>query len=121
MFAKHCGITEKQIYAYLKGASEPGTKFYRNLLINYPNINLNWLISGQGEPLHESLDGDSVIAIDPAVGMVIDVEKELGIRLNDRQREAVVAVLRRELDRRLNEQKADISNLISSFTDRGTE
>jgi hypothetical protein len=101
VFAKHCKMSPNQIYNYLNGSQEPATKFYRNLKKEYPTVNLNWLISGHGQKYIDEHNESKVLPIDPAVGMVLDVEKELGVRLNDRQRSAVVGVLRRELDRRL--------------------
>ena len=50
VFAKKCGMSANQIYNYLNGSQEPSTKFYRNLKIRYPSINIDWLISGQGSP-----------------------------------------------------------------------
>jgi hypothetical protein len=49
-FAKNCGISENQIYIYLKGTSEPGMKFFNNMKNEYPWVNLDWLINGVGEP-----------------------------------------------------------------------
>jgi hypothetical protein len=114
-FAKKCGLAEKQIYDYLKGASVPGTKVYRKIKKRYPWVNLDWLISGHGSPTINQKEDNNIVPMDPAIGLVIEVENELSIKLNENQRQAVVAVLRRELDRRLSEQKTDIANLISSF------
>jgi hypothetical protein len=49
-FAKNCGIAETQLYGYLNGASEPGTKVYQKMKRRYPWINIDWLISGEGCP-----------------------------------------------------------------------
>lgn len=49
-FAKKCGISEKQLYIYLKGTSDPGMRFFSNMKIQYPMINIEWLITGIGEP-----------------------------------------------------------------------
>ena len=116
-FAKDCGLAEKQMYDYLKGASLPGTKIYQKIKDRYPSVNLDWLISGNGRPFIESVEENkNPIPIDPAVSLVLDVEEELGVKLNDRQRNAVVAVLRKEFERRRSDQKAEIADLISSFT-----
>jgi hypothetical protein len=115
VFVKKCGKSEPQLYAYLKGNQLPGTDFYQKLKEHYPFINLDWLISGQGNPTINQKEDNNIVPMDPAVGLVIEVENELSIKLNENQRQAVVAVLRRELDRRLSEQKTDIANLISSF------
>ena len=49
-FAEKCGITEKQIYKYLNGSSQPGTPVYVELQKQYPDVNINWLITGGGSP-----------------------------------------------------------------------
>lgn len=115
VFVKKCGKSEPQLYAYLNGTQLPGTDFYQKLKKHYPFINLDWLISGHGSPTIDQKEDDNIVPIDPAVGLIIEVENELGIKLNEKQRQAVVAVLRKELDRRFSEQKTDIANLISSF------
>jgi hypothetical protein len=51
VFAERCGTSEKQLYIYLKGASEPGMKFFRNMKEQYSKFNIEWLISGEGEPI----------------------------------------------------------------------
>jgi transcriptional regulator with XRE-family HTH domain len=55
-FAEKCGISKPQIYKYLSGVQEPGTKFYRNLKINYPSVDIGWLITGIGEMIQENKD-----------------------------------------------------------------
>ena len=50
-FAKKCGISEKQLYVYLKGASEPGMRFFSAMKCQYPFINIEWVITGEGLPL----------------------------------------------------------------------
>lgn len=52
-FAERCGIKETQLYSYLKGASEPNTKVLRNIKKEFPDICIDWLISGEGEPYFE--------------------------------------------------------------------
>ena len=45
-FAEKCGISRTQLFRYLKSQQEPGTLFYRNLKINFPWVNIGWLITG---------------------------------------------------------------------------
>lgn len=45
-FAIQCGVSRTQLFRYLKSQQEPGTIFYRNLKINFPWVDLGWLISG---------------------------------------------------------------------------
>jgi transcriptional regulator with XRE-family HTH domain len=49
-FAAQCGIKETQLYNYLKGTSEPNTKALRNIKTNFPDVSIDWLVSGIGEP-----------------------------------------------------------------------
>ncbi|BBO78607.1 hypothetical protein DSCW_60240 [Desulfosarcina widdelii] len=120
-FARKCGKSEPQLYAYLNGAQLPGTDFYRKLKEEYPQVNLNWLISEEGMPLIEHMNVENSLPIDPAVSFVFEVENELGIELKDKQRQAVLAILRRDVNRCLKEQKSDILNLISSFSEEQLE
>ena len=50
VFAKQCGFSENMIYDYLNGSQEPGTKFYEGLKRKYPNVSVDWLLTGQGNP-----------------------------------------------------------------------
>ncbi len=48
VFAKNCGIKEKQLFVYLRGEAEPGMKALRGIKEYYPNVSIDWLISGIG-------------------------------------------------------------------------
>jgi transcriptional regulator with XRE-family HTH domain len=57
MFAKKCGISPNQLHNYLNGSQEPGSKFYRGLKNKYPDVSIDWLMSGDGRPYLKK-DGD---------------------------------------------------------------
>jgi len=47
--AKELNISQPTIAKTLSGATLPSSKLFVPLLEKYPNVNLNWLISGKGE------------------------------------------------------------------------
>jgi transcriptional regulator with XRE-family HTH domain len=48
-FAQYAEISRSQLFRYLKGEQDPGTVFYQSLKTNFPWINLDWLITGEGK------------------------------------------------------------------------
>jgi len=56
--AKKLGITRPTVHSILNGSSLPSAKVLMPLIENYPNVNLNWLLSGKGEML---IDENQVI------------------------------------------------------------
>lgn len=53
-FANKCGISKSQIQKYLNGSQEPKMIFFGNLKKHFPQINIDWLIVGEGEMIVES-------------------------------------------------------------------
>lgn len=70
--AKECQVSESQFFAYLRGEQRPSHIFYENLKKHYPSVNLNWLISGFGEPFASTLEFKSFLD-----GSTIDVGEYL--------------------------------------------
>jgi len=56
-----------------------------------------------------------IFQTDLAVEIVHEVEQEEGIKLNTRQREAVIKILREEIERSRSDSKAKYRELVSSF------
>ena len=59
-FVKKSGVSSAQLFNYLKGEQEPNAKFFRRVSIEFPDINLNWLISGTGSMIIERQNIDSI-------------------------------------------------------------
>lgn len=57
-FAKKCGVSEKQLYIYLKGTSEPSMRFFMGMKKQYPWVNIDWLVTGVGSQNIGRIDGD---------------------------------------------------------------
>ena len=53
VFAEKCGKGESQLYNYLKGSQAPGFDFFNKLKKHYPQVDLEWLISGVENPSEE--------------------------------------------------------------------
>lgn len=115
LFAKKCGLSEGQIDNYLSGKHDPSAIFLRKLKEHYPSVDLNWLITGQrGPQIKPNLVG-KIVPMDLAVGLLMEVEAEIGFALNERQRDAAVAILRKEIERSFADTRKAITNLIESF------
>ncbi len=72
-FADKTGVSESSIKKYEKGSSMPGGEFFIGLVQNFPDINIRWLLTGQGEMFLQSSEK-------PSPGLeerVFALEKEL--------------------------------------------
>ncbi|MEW6672628.1 MAG: helix-turn-helix domain-containing protein [Thermodesulfobacteriota bacterium] len=121
VLAKQCGIGRATIFNYLNGNNVPDIKFLNELKKHYPQVNIDWLITGVGDPDLYKRGPEKVVGMDLAVQIVLEVEQEEGVKLNPRQREAVVKILRKEIERRNEQSKKDIRDLVTSFTSDGNE
>lgn len=107
VFAKKCGIPPGTFHPYLEKGTIPETKQLMKIASVY-RINLNWLLLGEGEafkeekmtepetPLSEKPPA-KVVYFDDAVEILMEAERETGVTLNDRQRQAALRILRKEL------------------------
>lgn len=57
-FAKSIGVAATQVYNICDGRNAPSHGMYEAIAKTYPNVNLRWLITGQGMPLFAMKDGD---------------------------------------------------------------
>lgn len=48
-FARCCNTSDRNIYNYESGSTEPRLSFFQDLIAYFPNANLNYLIGGVGE------------------------------------------------------------------------
>lgn len=51
-FADSIGVQRSSISHILSGRNKPSYDFIHKILLKYPNINANWLITGQGDMLY---------------------------------------------------------------------
>ena len=56
-------MSKTQLFKYLKGAQALGDRFFRNLKIQFPKINIEWLITGIGAPVVD-VDGEKNNKVD---------------------------------------------------------
>ena len=50
-FAEKAGIGRTQIFRYLKGEQEPTLSFFQRLKIEFPWVDLVWLMTGEETPI----------------------------------------------------------------------
>jgi len=88
-----------------RGLGFPSADILIFLRQNY-RINIDWLISGEGEPFigesiqeEESAKQGKVVTIDPVVQLLNEEEERAGITLTPEQRTAILKILRELVDR----------------------
>jgi transcriptional regulator with XRE-family HTH domain len=104
LFAKKCGIPPGSFQAYIKGKRVPPTEHLMKLVAVY-GINLNWLLTGEGEPFvdidreGEHSRRNKVLATDPVVQLLYQEEQRAGITLSPEQRTVILKILRELISR----------------------
>lgn len=101
-FSKKTGISERALVNYEHGLTLPNVDVAAKICIEC-NISPQWLLLGQGAMgTGADMGGKesaNVIYLDPAVQLVVEAAKEVGILLNKEQQEAVVTIVRGELQK----------------------
>lgn len=50
-FADEIGVQRPNMSHIIAGRNKPGLDFLHKIVVRYPEVNINWLLSGLGEPL----------------------------------------------------------------------
>ena len=53
-FAEALGLRPQTVNRYTGGSTSPGLEFFQKLTSKYPQVNMNWLISGEGQMIEMS-------------------------------------------------------------------
>jgi transcriptional regulator with XRE-family HTH domain len=53
-FADTLSVARGSVSHILSGRNKPGYDFLESLLLHYPNLNLEWLLTGKGKMYHET-------------------------------------------------------------------
>ena len=86
---------------------------------NSLNVNLNWLLHNEGPVYRDEIfkDGDetNIIHMDAAVQILHEVLQETGAKLNEKQKQACLKILREELGKSDTKTKEDIKKYLQAF------
>ena len=55
-FYDHAKIDSSQFFRVINGLQKPGFRFFEKLAIAFPDLNLSWFLTGEGEMNLETLD-----------------------------------------------------------------
>ena len=115
-FGGKIGVSKESLINYQKDRTKPDSEILSTLCKIF-KVNPAWLLLGEGEPFIQAgdetktPDESKVVAIDAAVQLLREAEAETGITLNQAQRQAILPVLRKNLD----EDRRNVKKLISAF------
>ena len=56
-FADTLSVARGSVSHILSGRNKPGYDFLESLLLHYPSLNLEWLLTGKGKMYHDSAAG----------------------------------------------------------------
>lgn len=59
-FADTLSVARGSVSNILSGRNKPGYDFLESLLLHYPNLNLEWLMTGRGSMMRELSPGDDI-------------------------------------------------------------
>lgn len=65
-FAKHLGVTQPNISRMVTGESRISTEILNRIILAYKNVNLHWLLTGDGEMFILGPDEKPTQVIEPA-------------------------------------------------------
>lgn len=71
-FADYIDVARASVSHILAGRNKPGYEFMANMVRRYPNLNIDWLLTGKGKMykgVHE--DDDNLFRDDPAMTPVV--------------------------------------------------
>ena len=75
-FAESIGKKAQNLNIYFNGSTEVGYKMMNLIKSIYPQLNIDWLKTGKGEPLMNSMVSEFTVNSNKEGGSVIDKEKE---------------------------------------------
>ncbi len=79
-FADIIGVARASVSHVLAGRNKPGYDFLTSTIAHYPNLNLEWLITGKGKMYRNSHEDDDLLfRDDPAMTPIIPEERECEI------------------------------------------
>ncbi len=64
---------------------------------------------------NQSIDDSNVIHLDPAIQLLHEALEETGVEINDKQKQAVLKILRDELEKSEDKTKDDIKKYLQAF------
>ena len=94
-FSARIGLARTTLTHYRDGTTPPPIDFLERVCKEF-SVNRRWLILGERESA-SSDESASIYYIDPAVKLVDEAIQETGIKVNDRQKEAIVEIIREEM------------------------
>ena len=73
-FADTLGVARGSVSHILSGRNKPGYDFLESLLLHYPALNLDWLMTGKGRMYREesAVEGPELFPAAPSEGRIID-------------------------------------------------
>ena len=71
-FADIIGVQRSSMSHILSGRNNPGFDFIHNLLIRFPHINADWLLTGRGKMIKEN---QGILNFDQSADNKLDIDK----------------------------------------------
>ncbi|MCU0437292.1 MAG: helix-turn-helix domain-containing protein [Raineya sp.] len=81
-FADEIGVQRPNMSHIIAGRNKPGLDFLHKIVKRYPEVNINWLLSGLGEPLFNWNEpkGEQEIEEDSENSTTFDKEKNKNVK-----------------------------------------
>jgi len=81
-FADEIGVQRPNMSHIIAGRNKPGLDFLQKIVMRYPEVNLNWLLSGLGEPVlnWNASKAEQELEEDTESSTVLDKEKNKNVK-----------------------------------------
>lgn len=89
-FADEIGVQRSGLSHIIAGRNKPSVDFLQKLVQRYPDTNVNWLLTGIGEPIIEKTSDNEILEKNSETNTKIEQKKEIPIPNKEKEIERIL-------------------------------
>ncbi|WP_448529977.1 helix-turn-helix domain-containing protein [Raineya sp.] len=89
-FADEIGVQRSGLSHIIAGRNKPSVDFLQKLVQRYPDTNVNWLLTGIGEPIIEQTSDSEILEKNSEISTEIEQKKEIPIPNKEKEIERIL-------------------------------
>ncbi|PKQ66884.1 helix-turn-helix domain-containing protein [Raineya orbicola] len=89
-FADEIGVQRSGLSHIIAGRNKPSVDFLQKLVQRYPDTNVNWLLTGIGEPIIEQTSNSEILEKNSEISTEIEQKKEIPIPNKEKEIERIL-------------------------------
>ena len=119
-FADSIRVARAGVSHIIAGRNKPGYDFIINTMRRYPDLNIEWLLTGKGKMYRNSPDYEQSVSLTPAISSKTETEEINLFNLNDGQ-EQEEEISTQEARETLKNKLTDTLNALDSNTEQAVK